>query len=398
MVKSSPESVRPAPDSPSADEALRRSEERYRLMVSSVRDYAIIMLDPAGRVESWNAGAEAIKGYKADEILGHHISFFYTPEDLAADKPKRLLHLAAQDGRVEDEGWRVRKDGTRFWASVIIEPIRDNDDQLIGFVKVVRDLTEKRNAEAERIRLAQAQEAIRLRDEFLSIASHELKTPLSAVQLQLESVLHRAQSLDEKTRKKVERAYRGGVRLSDLIEALLDVSRIAAGKFFLALSKFDLGKAVEEVAERFREQAARDQCELILHLEERVMGEWDRLRVEQVVTNLLSNALKYAAGTSVELGVKGVGENAVLTVSDHGPGIPQSEWDRVFGRFERAASIRHYGGLGLGLYVARQVVEAHGGSISSQAVKPRGARFVVTLPRRAHSSFAGRSAVAGIIR
>ena len=526
MVKSSPESVRPAPDSPSADEALRRSEERYRLMVSSVRDYAIFMLDPAGRVESWNAGAEAIKGYKADEILGHHISFFYTPEDLAADKPKRLLHLAAQDGRIEDEGWRVRKDGTRFWAevvitalydaagklqryakvtrdltarrdaeealrqtesrfrllvqsakdhaifmldregrvttwntgasrikgyspeeiigqhfslfyspeevasgkcerelevaavtgkfeeegwrfrkngtrfwaSVIIEPIRDNDDQLIGFVKVVRDLTEKRNAEAERIRLAQAQEAIRLRDEFLSIASHELKTPLSAVQLQLESVLHRAQSLDEKTRKKVERAYRGGVRLSDLIEALLDVSRIAAGKFFLALSKFDLGKAVEEVAERFREQAARDQCELILHLEERVMGEWDRLRVEQVVTNLLSNALKYAAGTSVELGVKGVGENAVLTVSDHGPGIPQSEWDRVFGRFERAASIRHYGGLGLGLYVARQVVEAHGGSISIQAVKPRGARFVVTLPRRAHSSFAGRSAVAGIIR
>src|SRR6266849_4322098 len=333
MVKSSPESVRPAPDSPSADEALRRSEERYRLMVSSVRDYAIFMLDPAGRVESWNAGAEAIKGYKADEILGRHISFFYTPEDLATDKPQRLLHLAAQDGRVEDEGWRLRKDGTRFWADVVITALYDAAGKLQGYTKVTRDLTARREAEAalrhtesrfrllvqsakdhaifmldregrvttwntgasrikgyspeeiigqhfslfyspeevasgkcerelevaavtgkfeeevlrfrkngtrfwasviiERIRLAQAQEAIRLRDEFLSIASHELKTPLSAVQLQLESVLHRAQSIDEKTRKKVERAYRGGVRLSDLIEALLDVSRIAAGKFFL---------------------------------------------------------------------------------------------------------------------------------------------------------------------
>jgi signal transduction histidine kinase len=281
---------------------------------------------------------------------------------------------------------------------VIIEPVRDNDDQLVGFVKVVRDLTEKRNAEAERIRLAQAQKAIRLRDEFLSIASHELKTPLSAVQLQLESLLQRAQSLDEKTRKKVERAYRGGLRLSDLIEALLDVSRIASGKFSLALSKFDLGKAVEEVAERFRVQAARDQCELILHLEERVMGEWDRLRVEQIVTNLLSNALKYAAGTRVELEVKEVGENAILTVTDQGPGIPQSEWDRVFGRFERAASMRHYGGLGLGLYVARQVVEAHAGAISIEAVQPRGARLVVTLPRRANASLARRSAVAGIAR
>src|SRR5258708_2478240 len=382
MVKSSPESVRSAPDSTSALEALRRSEECSRLMVSSVRDYAIFMLDTAGRVESWNAGAEAIKGYKPDEILGHHISFFYTPEDLAADRPQRRMHLqsardhaivmldpegrvttwnagasrikgyspkeiigqhfslfyspeevasgkcerelevAAAAGKFEEEGWRFRKNGTRFWASVIIEPVRDNDDQLVGFVKVVRDLTEKRNAEAERIRLAHGQEGIRLRDEFLSIASHELKTPLSAVQLQLESLLHRAQSLDEKTRKKVERAYRGGVRLSDLIEALLDVSRIAAGKFFLALSKFDLGKAVEEVAERFHVQAARDQCELILHLEERVMGEWDRLRVEQIVTNLLSNALKYAAGTPVELEVKEAGESAVLTVSDHGPGIP----------------------------------------------------------------------------
>src|SRR5713226_6980780 len=508
MVKSSPESVRPAPDSPSADEALRRSEERYRLMVSSVRDYAIFMLDPAGRVESWNAGAEAIKGYKADEILGHHISFFYTPEDLAADKPKRLLHLAAQDGRVEDEGWRVRKDGTRFWAdvvitalydaagklqryakvtrdltarrdaeealrqtesrfrllvqsakdhaifmldregrvttwntgasrikgyspeeiigqhfslfyspeevasgkcerelevaavtgkfeeegwrfrkngtrfwaSVIIEPIRDNDDQLIGFVKVVRDLTEKRNAEAERIRLAQAQEAIRLRDEFLSIASHELKTPLTALQLQLQSVHEKVKALDEQAAARLERATRSGARLADVIEALLDVTRIATGRFELNPTAFDLSEAVGEVLERLRGNAAQAGCELRARLEPGVIGTWDRMRLEQVVTNLLANSFKYGAGGPVEISLKSDGAQAELMVCDSGPGIPEKDLARIFERFERAVSMRNYGGMGLGLYVTRQIVDAHGGTVEAHNRPAGGAVFIARVP------------------
>ncbi|MFP2904429.1 PAS domain S-box protein [Pyxidicoccus sp. 3LFB2] len=364
-----------------AENALRQSEERFRLLVNSVKDYAIFMLDPTGHVATWNAGAARIKGYTPGEIIGQHFSKFYPPEEAASGKCDRELEIAIAEGKFEEEGWRLRKDGTRFWANVVIEPVRDMDDRLVGFAKVTRDLTERRESEQERLRLAQAEEAIRLRDEFLSIASHELKTPLSAIQLQLQSLLHGAQNLDPKLRNKAERAYKGGERLLDLVETLLDVSRIATGRFSLSRSNFDLARTVEEVAERFREQAARAECELILHLDEPVTGEWDRLRLEQVVTNLLANALKYAAGSPVELSVRADGDSAVLTVSDLGPGIPETEQQRIFGRFERAASMRHYGGLGLGLYVAREITEGHGGTISVEAVKPHGSRFIVTLPR-----------------
>ncbi|WP_164007024.1 sensor histidine kinase [Pyxidicoccus trucidator] len=364
-----------------AEDALRQSEERFRLLVESVKDYAIFMLDPQGHVATWNAGAARIKGYSPREIIGKHFSCFYLPEEATSGKCDMELRVALAEGKFEEEGWRLRKDGTRFWANVVIEPVKDRDGRLVGFAKVTRDLTERREAEAERLRFAQADEAIRLRDEFLSIAAHELKTPLSAIQLQLQSLLLSAQGLDAKVRNKAERAYKGGVRLLDLVEALLDVSRIATGRFSLSRSGFDLTRSVEEVAESFREQAARAGCELILHLDASVPGEWDRLRLEQVVTNLLANAFKYAAGTPVELAVRAEGANAVITVSDQGPGIPESEWARIFGRFERAASMRHFGGMGLGLYVVREIVEGHGGTVSIEAVRPQGTRFVVTLPR-----------------
>src|SRR4051812_3058116 len=146
--------------------------ERLRLVVESVRDYAIFMLDPDGRVATWNPGAELAKGYRADEIIGNHIEIFYTPEDRASGLPRRLLAAALRDGRVENEGWRQRKDGTRFWADVIITALRDPEGGLLGFAKVTRDLTERRRADEERVKLARAEEAVRLRDEFLSIASH----------------------------------------------------------------------------------------------------------------------------------------------------------------------------------------------------------------------------------
>ncbi|HZI15402.1 MAG TPA: PAS domain-containing sensor histidine kinase [Myxococcus sp.] len=364
-----------------AEEALRQSEERFRFMLSSVKDYAIFMLDPQGRVATWNAGAARIKGYTPREIIGQHFSRFYPPDEATSGKCERELETALLVGKFEEEGWRVRKDGSRFWASVVIEPIKGPDDRLRGFAKVTRDLTERRHAEQERLRLAQAQEAIRLRDEFLSIASHELKTPLSALQLQLQSLLQGPLALDAKVRGKVERAHRSGERLTELVETLLDVSRIATGRFALSRRRFDLARSVEDVVERFREQAVQDGCELSVQLEAPLQGEWDMLRVEQVLTNLLSNALKYAAGTPVSVSLKAQGANAVLTVADQGPGIPPSEWSRIFGRFERASSMRHYGGLGLGLYVSRQLVEAHGGTISIEAVEPHGARFIVTLPR-----------------
>src|SRR5712691_97183 len=235
-----------------ADEQLRLSEESFRQMVESIKDYAIFMLDTHGGIVSWNAGAERIKQYRASEILGRHLSVFYPEEEVVAGKCERELEVAEREGRFEDEGWRVRKDGSRFWANVIITAMRDPSGELIGFAKVTRDLTERRRLEDEKIRLAQAQEAIRLRDEFLSIASHELKTPLTALQLQLQGVREKVKALDEQAAARLERATRSGARLADVIEALLDVTRIATGRFELNPATFDLSEAVGEVLERLR--------------------------------------------------------------------------------------------------------------------------------------------------
>ena len=359
----------------------RSVEERYRALVSSVKDYAIIILDPSGRIETWNIGAEQTKGYTADEIIGEHISRFYTPEDLARGLPETLLAAALRDGRVENEGWRVRKDGTRFWADVVITALTDEQGRLLGYAKVTRDLTERLRAQQEQIRLAHAEEAVRLRDEFLSIAAHELRTPLSAVQLQLQSLLEWPEGLTPRIRTKVERACRSGERLVRLVDALLDVSRISSGNFTLNPTPFDLNDAVREVVERLREHALRAGSEVTIRSDGPLEGAWDRLRIEQVVTNLLGNALKYAAGSPVELVLQGNEREAMLTVSDAGPGIPESEWQRIFERFERATPMRHFGGLGLGLYVARQIVEAHGGSIRPVHLRPEGAHFLIQLPR-----------------
>ena len=363
------------------EDALRQSEDRFRLLVQSVRDYAIFMLNPEGRVMTWNPGAQLIKGYSAEEILGQHFSRFYLPVEARSGKCDRELEQAIREGSFEEEGWRLRKDGSRFWASVVIHPVRRQDGALVGFSKVTRDLTDRLRAESERLRLVQAEEAVRLRDEFLSIASHELRTPLTAIQLQLESLLEDPKALEEKSRRKVQRAYRGGERLSDLIGALLDVSRIASGRLSLERSRFDLGEVAAEVIDRFRPQTERVGCLLTLRQEGDLNLYGDPLRIEQLLTNIIGNALKYAAGSPIEVELCAGSDTIRVAISDGGPGIPRSEWSRIFGRFERASSMRHFGGLGLGLYVAEQIAVAHGGGILIEAVEPHGAKFVVTLPR-----------------
>jgi PAS domain S-box-containing protein len=362
-----------------AEEALRQSEERLRLMIGSVHDYAIYMLDTAGRVVSWNPGAASIKGYSESEIVGEHFSRFFTADDVAAGKPERELEIASKDGRYEDEAWRVRKDGSRFWANVVISAVRDHSGKLVGFTKVTRDLTERRRTEEERVRLAQSQEAVRLRDEFLSIASHELKTPLTALQLQLRGVLDRVAPVDDALALKVEKALRAGDRLADLIETLLDVSRIATGRLTLKLERFELADAVREVVERLAPASANAHCEVITRAARPVVGTWDRLRIEQIVTNVLANAFKYAPDAPVEIDLEATADTAILRVRDHGPGLPGGDLQRVFARFERASSAS-YGGLGLGLYIASQVCEAHGGSIAAENPEGGGAAFVVRLP------------------
>ncbi|WP_044183810.1 sensor histidine kinase [Hyalangium minutum] len=363
-----------------AEEQLRLSEERFRLLVDGVKDYAIFMLDTQGHVMTWNPGAERIKGYTAQEIIGQHFTRFYPEEDVRSSKCERELEITLREGRYEEEGWRVRKDGSRFWASVILTVLRDSTGKHIGFAKVTRDLTERRRMAQEQLRLAQAQEAIRLRDEFLSIASHELKTPLTALQLQLQGLRQRSDELEKRVVTKIDRAARSTERLTDLVETLLDVSRISTGHFELSLQRFELTEAVSEAAERFRDAATRAGCALTLRTGASIVGTWDRLRLEQVVSNLVSNALKYAAGAPIEVSLAQDGETAVIDVRDRGPGIPEDALSRIFDRFERAAEIRHYGGLGLGLYVVREIVKAHDGMVTAHNLPEGGACFTVRLP------------------
>jgi signal transduction histidine kinase/AmiR/NasT family two-component response regulator len=244
-----------------------------------------------------------------------------------------------------------------------------------------RRLQAERRAEEDRLRAIQAQEALRQRDEFLSIASHELKTPLTSLQLHLQSLTARADALDQSVSSKLERATRSMDRVASLVEDLLDVSRISSAGLELRRQPVQLDNIVTEVTDLYREEAARAGCELrVTHIRGTVQGLWDPVRIEQVLTNLLTNACKYGSGHPVEVTVDTSGKNAEIRVKDGGPGIAPKDVERIFLRFERAAPVRHYGGLGLGLYISRQIVEAHGGSIHVDSKPGQGSTFTVRLP------------------
>lgn len=360
-----------------AIEQLRRSEERFRLIVEGIRDYAIFLLDPEGNVLTWNSGAALIKGYTASEIIGQHFSRFYPADDAA--RAARELEIARTEGRYEEEGWRVRKDGSRFWANVVLTVLRSPNGELLGYAKVTRDLTERRKLEEERIELAKAQESIRLRDEFLSIVSHELKTPLTGLQLQLDRLLAEG---DPRVRPKLQVAANSSLRLATLIESLLEVSRIATGRFELRATPGDLRDIVRETIDTFQTLAARVGSPVTLRADDPLDGEWDHVRVAQIVVNLLQNALKYGAGHPIEVSLTRTGEDVELAVRDHGPGIDPVHLPRIFDRFERATSMRHYGGLGIGLFVVREIALAHGGDVDATNCAGGGARIVVRLPFR----------------
>jgi signal transduction histidine kinase len=298
-------------------------------------------------------------------------------------KCERELEIATRDGRFEEEGWRVRKDGSQFWASVVITAIVDQEHKLRGFAKITRDLTERREHEEERVRLAHAQEAVRLRDEFLTIASHELKTPMTVLQMQLEAL--QLTETDPALAAKLARTSRATRRLRELVDTLLDVSRIASGKFDLDRQRVDLAVVTADAIDRLRDAADAAGCVLEIELNEPVVGMYDRTRIEQVITNLLSNAIKYAAKHPIEIAVYRDGSEAVIDVRDHGPGLPEGNPSHLFERFERATSMRHYGGLGLGLYVVAQIAEAHGGSATAHNAPGGGACFTIRLPAEAPS-------------
>lgn len=369
-----------------SDERLRQSEQGLRLLIDSIRDYAIFRLDVHGRIASWNAGAQRFKQYKTEEIVGQHFSIFYPEEQVRAGQCELGLTVAASEGRFEEEAWRVRKDGTRFWANVIISALRDDSGALIGFAKVTRDLTDRRQAEEERLGRARAEEAVRMRDEFLSIASHELKTPLTSLQLRIGSIQRLlqgnklAQTLPENLIQRIDSVESELDRITQLVDSLLDVSRASSGELRLELTEVDVGAIVRDVVARFEGNLLAARCPVQLCLDEGLTAVLDRQRLDQVVANLLANAVKYGRGKPIELGAFRREGAIVIEVRDQGIGIAVQDQVRIFDRFARAVPESHYGGLGLGLWIARTIVEAMGGTIDVKSRPGEGALFTVAIP------------------
>ncbi|AEI66537.1 PAS domain-containing sensor histidine kinase [Corallococcus macrosporus] len=359
--------------------------DQLRLLIESVTDHAILTLDVSGHVVSWNPGAERIKGYRADEILGQHFSRFYPPEARARNKPQRGLDVATREGRFEEDGWRVRKDGSRFWANVVITALFDETGRLRGFGKVTRDFTARYQAE-ERREMDRLREALRIRDDFLSVASHELRTPLTPLQLKLTAMRRAVDNAQggtlssERVGRDLDMAVRQVRKLVELVDDLLDVSRISVGQLKLERTPADLRELLREVIARYQPQATQAGSTVELDAPAPVQGEWDTRRVEQVLTNLLSNALKYGAGKPVHVRLREEGGQARLSVRDEGIGIAPEALPHIFDRFMRAVSGRNYSGLGLGLYIAHQVTTAHGGGIEVHSELGRGSTFNVWLP------------------
>lgn len=365
-----------------AEQAAREREERLRLLIDSVHDYAIYTLDTDGYVKTWNQGAMRLKGYTAEEIIGRHFSCFYTPEDIAADRPRLALATAAAEGRFEYEGWRVRKDGSRFWASAVLSCMRDESGALFGFAKVTRDLTERKRAEDDRLLLAQTAEALRVRDEILAFASHEMRTPLASLHLQLEILRREMNALSAPRQKQVvqrmERAYE---RMVELVESFLQYSRLQ-GRIVLQLESVDLGVLTGEVIEELKPQAQRKQVRVVLHTGEgpyRV--ESDRRFVRLILVNLVGNAIKFTERGDIEVALAVREGECRVSVRDHGPGIAAADQMRIFEPFERGESIsnKHIPGVGLGLALVKRMSEAIGARIELESQVGMGSTFTLVM-------------------
>ncbi|HEY0092937.1 MAG TPA: ATP-binding protein, partial [Archangium sp.] len=524
--------------------------------IDSLQDYSVFPLSVEGRVSNWNLGAERLKGFSTQEAIGLHISRFFPQEENAERVPERILKRAELEGRSEYEGWLIRKDKSRFWGTVVLSAMRDQDGRLRGFSNIARDLSERRRVEKaqaflaeagevltgsleyektlqEVVRLAvrgmadwcsvavqgpeglavraaahvdptrestvrgllrvlpvaetkltrgicqvvrtgqselcsdtleaawvrtalgidtperflslgarsymcvplkargttfgaitfvavtpgrsygpvdlglaeelvrraglavdnarlfrKAQEALKARDEFLSMASHDLRSPLTSLRLQLQAVRRGLQPDSDATRSpekliaRVESMERQTDRMLHMMDALMDITQMTAGRLELKCRKLDLVELVRGSVATLEEELRQSGLQVRVHADGPIEGMWDRLRLEQVVDNLLSNAVKYGKGQPVDMTVSTDGTTAKLEVQDQGVGVAPEDQERLFDRFERVKLDRGVSGYGVGLWIVRRVVEAHGGSISVESRLGEGASFTVLLPTR----------------
>ncbi len=360
----------------------------YGLLVESVRDYAIFALDTAGYVLSWNEGAQRIKGYAAQEIIGRHFSVFYTPEEAASGKTEWELEVAAREGRFEDEGWRIRKDGTRFWANVVITALRGSDGELVGFAKVTRDLTERKRLEeravADARRIAAAEASSRTKSEFLATLSHELRTPLNAIGGYAELMeMGVGGPVSDQQLHYLSRIRSSQQHLLGIINDLLNYSRTEAGQVKYQMAAVVLAGVVERALPMVMPQAsAKGMTVVHVPCPETVVAWADQQKVEQIVLNLLSNAVKFTPnGGRVTVSCGLADERVVITVSDTGPGIPPDKRAAIFEpcvQLGRSLTSPKEG-TGLGLAISRQLARTMEGDLFVEGEAGEGATFTLAL-------------------
>jgi PAS domain S-box-containing protein len=349
-------------------------------------DDAIVSKTLDGVIQSWNRAAEVMFGYTAAEAIGRHITLIIPPE-LHHEEDEILAKLSRGERIAHYETIRRTKDGRDLNISLTVSPIRDASGRVIGASKVARDITERKSLERERERLLQWErdtrkqlsDAVSARDEFIAVAAHELRNPLHVVHLTLQ-LLQRATTDSPRIAELVEKAGFQLRRLNTLVERLLDVTRVRSGTFELFRENFDMSVLMREIVARFANEPPATR--IALELDATIRGSWDRLRIDQALTNLLSNAVKYGNRNPIGISASSDGSRVTVKVRDEGIGIGEEELPRIFDRFERLNAGSGREGLGLGLWIAKIIVEAHGGAILAESEVGKGSVFTVTLPLR----------------
>jgi PAS domain S-box-containing protein len=368
-----------APHNPLLLDALMHDESVHQLL-DSRGDYAIFMLDDDGNVSSWNKGAEQIKGYSRDQIVGKYLSVFYTTRDRARGKPERDLLTAVREGRFEGEAQRVRKDGSEFWGNIVLSAVRDESGVLAGFVKVTRDLTEPRGAERRAIADAQALKAVNAElESFTYSVSHDLRAPIRQIQGFSKMLAeHLGETADSESAHLLRRIDEGSQQMGRLVDDLLHLAQIGQQHPKVRLTTLD--SLVNEVVTNMRAEVTDRDIEWRIGTLPAVVCDPGLMRI--VFTNLLSNAVKYTRpreNAVIEIGRTVNDGQSVIYVRDNGVGFDMKYSDKLFGVFQRLHRVEEFEGAGVGLATVQRIIRKHRGSIWADAAPDQGATFFFTL-------------------
>lgn len=368
-----------------AERDLRETAEQHLLMLESLRDFAIFLLDSDGVIKSWPKAAERLFGHTREEAMGQPLTLIFPPENEPTGLAEHEIREARRSGSVSQEGWRLRKDGTRFWGRGVLSAAADEHGRLRGFVKVLRDDTERRRIEEDlRQEKRRAEAANEAKDQFLATVSHELRTPLSSILLWANLIDEEGDMNSDHVREALAAIKRGAEEQRELIEDLVDTARIAAGKLLLTKEPTDLTALARMVVSTIQPTAVDKGLKITRSFQSVGLVDVDPLRMRQVMANLLSNAVKFTGtGGRVAIELHRRGAEVELRVTDTGEGFTPEFQRNLFTRFEQASkdSTRAHGGLGIGLSIVKQIVVLHGGTITGESPGiNQGATFVVRLP------------------